>query len=86
MTIFDDIKRDREAGTDGAISTCIPIYADQQQVDAFDADERRRARLCKLEAIALAAGKLAKAADQHGWHCNDIEFHDELLELLEICK
>lgn len=75
--------------------TCSNCYkSDDGQPDfddlqAFEKPELRRisaGRVVKLEVIALAAGKLAKAADQHGWHCNDIEFHDELLELLEICK
>ena len=99
-SIFDDIKRDREAGTPGdwVSSSDGYVFVDRPAtLEVFTlpggfsygeqlANARRAARVPKLEEIAMAAIKMAKVADRYGWHCNDVEFHDELKELLEACK
>lgn len=107
MSIFDDIRKDLEAGTpgdwtygggrtlhaearespngnrDGALAV---VVAGEENAWIYEHDCYRIARVPQLEAIALAAEELVKVAEQYGWHCNDIEFHDELHALIEACK
>lgn len=60
MTIYDDIRKDREAGTCCAESHIVNEgYTLEQSL----ADMDRHARVPQLEAIALAAEALLKAVD-----------------------
>lgn len=58
-TIFDQIKEDILLGSELANVSNLPPEHDDQQFYCFEADHRRRARVPKLERIALAAEKLA---------------------------
>lgn len=60
MTIFDQIKADREAGSMSASTACagehvLSVAIQKYGADTVRADARRRGRVDQLERIALAA-------------------------------
>jgi len=76
MSIFDDIRKDREAGTPGpwGLSEAVHVWVMAGNLhvatipratdgDWSPANARRIARVPRLERIALAAEELAEAAD-----------------------
>ena len=69
MTIFDDIRKDREAGTEDCSAIVMAKPIQDFSWDEIDADARRIARVPRLERIALAGAELHDRVmkAQNGW-------------------